>query len=224
MRHKKEIKMEKSVFENLKKIKYEDIELSKLASWAIWDDKDIKNTKIIDENIDKLKGNIVFLALNFGGKKPDDWEDWQNFHGKGRGDKDLRKLLSWTRFKGAYMTDIIKDLNNSDGKEAVKIFEDETKRNNDIDFLFQEIELLETENIEMYLFGKDVEKLFKKYVMKHNNIKTFQQKVIKCQRINHYSPQVTDFEEKAAVQLGLPVKKNQIKKWKYPPLWDNEQE
>ncbi|MCL1958901.1 MAG: hypothetical protein FWF68_04805 [Spirochaetes bacterium] len=216
--------MEKTVFENLKKTKYEDVELSKFASWAIWD-KDIENTEFIEKSLDKLNGNIVFVALNFGGKKPDDWKDWQNFHCKGRGDRILNNFLSKTEFKGAYMTDLIKDLHNSNGKQAEKIFENnETKRNKDIDFLFQEIEMLKTNNIEMYLFGEGVETLFKEYVIGHEGFEAFKQKIIKCQRIHHYVQRFQNFEKIASVQLNLTEPKNQIEKsWKYPPLWNNEQ-
>jgi len=120
------------------------------------------------------------------------------------------------------MTDIIKNYNNPDSEQAVKTFKSyETKRNKDINFLFQEIEQLKTNNIEMYLFGEKVECLFENFVMKHDNFETFKQKVIKCQRMHHYSPQVTDFEEKARVQLDLADPKNQIENnWKYKPLWN----
>jgi len=216
-------------FKKLKELKYDDkVELSKLASWAIWDDKDIENTKIIEDynDIKKLKNNIVFVALNFGGKgKPEDWKDWQNFHGKGRGDQKLRTILSDKRFKGefigAYMTDIIKNHHNSKSKQAVEIFEsDDTKRDNDIDFLFKEIELLGTNDIKMYLFGEDVETLFKEYVIKHKDFRKFKQKVIKCQRIDHYSWRNINFEKKAPVQLGLVEPNKKEKKWIHHPLWD----
>jgi len=213
--------MEKAVFENLKKTKYNDkVELSKLASWAIWDKQDIENTKIIEENIEELNGKIVFVALNFSTEKQD-WQNWQNFHCDSHADKRLRDLLSDTKYKGAYMTDLIKNYHESNAEETIQTFKhDKGKRNNDIDFFFKEIELLKTENIEMYLFGKDLEWLFEKYVMEHKDIDKLKQKVIKCQRIHHFSSQVTDFEAVASLQLGLDVSKKQIeKKWKYDPLW-----
>jgi hypothetical protein len=214
--------MEKTVLENLKKLKYDDkVELSKLASWAIWDKQNIENTKIIEENIEGLNGKIVFVALNFSTEKQD-WQNWQNFHCDSFADKRLRDLLSDTKYQGAYMTDLIKNYHEPNAEEAIQTFKhDDAKRKKDIDFLFQEIELLKTENIEMYLFGKDLEWLFEKYVMEENdNFKKFKQKIIKCQRIHHFSSQVTDFEAVASLQLGLDVSKKQIeKKWKYDPLW-----
>jgi len=214
--------MEEKIFNKLKEFEKDGIKLREVASWAVWDDKDIKNPKIIEDNKEELNGKIVFVALNFGGKKrPNDWKDWQNFHGKGVGDQRLCKILSKPEFKGAYMTDLIKNLHNSKAKQAIKIFKtDETKRNEDIEFLFKEIELLGTENIEMYLFGADVAWLFVNFVMKHPNFKTLKQKIIKCQRIHHYSPLVTNFEKIATVQLGLAEPKKNENKWIYYPLWD----
>ena len=212
--------MEKAVFENLKKFEYNCVKLSEAASWAIWDKKDINNLEIIEENTEKLKGGIVFIGLNCSAGVPN-WKNWQNFHCDGFGDRRLRDLLSGTRYEGAYMTDIIKNYNNPDAELAVKIFKSyETKRNKDLDFLFQEIEQLKTNNIEMYLFGEKAEWLFENFVMKHDNFKSFKQKVNKCQRIHHYSGQVTDFEKKARVQLDLAEPKNPIENgWKYKPLW-----
>jgi hypothetical protein len=212
--------MEKPVFENLKKTKYDDKELCKLASWAVWDKDDIENTKVIEDNIEGLNGKIVFVALNFS-RERNVWEDWQNFHCDGRGDKRLRDLLSGTKYQGAYMTDLIKNNHNANADEAKKEFKhDKEKRDKDIDFLFKEIELLGAENIEMYLFGGDLEELFEDYVMKHKDIEKFKQKVIKCQRIHHFSPQVTDFEAVASLQLELDDKIKKLEKnWKYKPLW-----
>ena len=220
-----ERKIEKTVFENLKKTKYESIELSKFASWAIWDKQDIEDTKIIEGSKKKLKGNIVFVALNFGSKKrPDDWKDWQNFHGKGVGDTRLYKLLSDKRFKGkfkgAYMTDIIKNHPNSASVNFIKKLKD-AEINKNINFFFKEINLLKKTNIVMYLFGETVENIFKDYVVHHKKFKTFKQKVIKCQRIDHYSGRNKYFKKRAPVQLGSVKPKNQKeKKWIYYPLWD----
>ena len=212
--------MDEKVYNKLKEFEKDGIKLREVASWAVWDKDNINNLKIIDEKIDKLKDDIVFVGLNFSRETPD-WENWKNFHCDSFADKRLRDLLSGTKYEGAYMTDLIKNYHNADPEEAIKNFKlDEAKRKIDIDFLFKEIDLLGKENIEMYLFGKDVEWLFDKFVREHENFKTFKQKIIKCQRIHHFSSQVTDFEVIASVQLGLSNKTDQlVKKWKYDPLW-----
>jgi len=194
--------MEKTVFCDLKKFEYNNIKLSEVASWAVWDKKDINNLEIIEKDINKLNGKIIFVALNFGGKeRPVGWTDWKNFHGNR--DKRLPALLSGTRFEGAYMTDIIKNQYNPNAEDFMN------KLNNDVintslDFFCQEIELLKTDNIEMYLFGKAVEKIFKENVKHHKVFSLLQQKLLKCQRIDHYSYSNPFFTKKASKQLGLP--------------------
>jgi hypothetical protein len=217
--------MDKAVFNNLKKLKFDGIPLTKFASWAIWDKtingKNQDIPQIIEENVDKLKGNIVFVGLNFGNQKGDlkDWKDWQNFHSV----KRLIGLLSGTRFEGAYLTDIIKNHYDSDSGKVMTLFKnDEKKRKVNIDFFFQEIAQLKAKNIEMYLFGEKVEYIFEKYVMRQKDFCSFRQKVSKCQRIYHYAGQVTDFLKKASVQIGKDKPKNSTEKdWIYEPLWDS---
>jgi hypothetical protein len=215
--------MTRTVFNNLKKLKYAGIPLPKFASWAIWDKK-IKEKngdipEIVEKNVGKLKGNIVFVGLNFGKKKEDckKWKDWQNFHGV----KRLIDLLSKPRFKGAYMTDIIKNYHETKSEKLMSHL-NEKLINKNIEFFFKEIESLKANNIEMYLFGGAVESIFVKHLMRHKDFCSFRQKVIKCRRISHYSGRVSDFNKKAYVQLGI---KKQIsaaeKKWKYKPLWDS---
>jgi hypothetical protein len=209
--------MTRNDFENLKNTKNSilgDDNLGKFSSWAIWEKKNIN--EFIEKNVDKLKGNIVFVGLNFG-KEVEPWEDWQNFYGVER----LIDLLSGTDFEGAYMTDIIKNYHEPDSGKALKYLKKHKKIiEENIIFFFEEIALLKAPNIEMYLFGGGVEYIFKKYVMKHKNFDSFQKKVIKCQRISHYSWRVPNFEEIAPVQLGIPKPKKTTGKVRtYKPLW-----
>jgi len=211
--------VKKEIFDKLKKYKYEGVKLSEVASWAIWDPNCTENLEYIEQNIEKFKSNIVFVALNFGKKMPC-WQNWQNFHGYGVGDRRLRELLSIKEFEGAYMTDLIKNFHNTDSPQAVKYFKENKKeRNRDIYFFFEEIELLESKKIEMYLFGGAVEGLFKKYVMdyeKNEKYEKFKQKIIKCQRIYHFAMRGNNYVEKARVQLGFPQKGLTVRK--YPTI------
>jgi hypothetical protein len=213
---KKEYLMTRTALNKLKNTKFGRKRLSKLASWAIWDKNDVGDLKYIEKNVGKLNGKIVFVGLNFG-KEVELWEDWQNFHGNLR----LINLLSGTRYEGAYMTDIIKDYYQPDPKKVMEqVKKDEKMRNANIDFFFDEIDLLKSRNIEMYLFGKDVETIFRDYVRYHKGFDLFQKKVIKCQRIHHYSRQVNYFENIAPVQLDImPQKKTTINVKIYDPLW-----
>jgi hypothetical protein len=193
-----------------------DRKLCEVASWAIWD-VDIKNTKIIEQNIESLNGSIVFVGLNFGGTDDDAQKgrEWGNFH-CGR-DSRLPKLLNNTRFKGAYMTDIIKNKATSKSKELMKkIKKREIDVNKYIKIFIKEINQLQTNDIEMYLFGNGVKSIFSDHVMKHEDFNKLKEKVKKCQRIHHYSLINPFFLKKAGVQLGLVSSKPGFK---FELLW-----
>ena len=209
----KEKKMERNVFEKLKNLEFDGKKLSYYASWALWNKEDYKNLDYIENNVNLLNGSIVFVALNFGGKGPSaNWKDWENIHGE----KRVFSLLSGSRYEGAYMTDLIKNHPNPKADNLVRNLKKEEIDKN-ISFFFQEIDMLGSKEIEMYLFGKEVESLFNDYVMQHNDFNTFKQKIKSCQRIDHYGRRNSQFEKKAYIQLGIPKPKEEA--WKYDPLW-----
>jgi hypothetical protein len=176
------------------------------ASWAIYDDSVLESSfeQIVQKNIKYLNGRIVFVGLNFSAPLKKGWEPWGNI----RGNFNFRWLLDGTHFnvekyKGAYITDLIK---NQVGSKAIKVVKKINPEiiNKNIDLFFEEIDMLGSDNIEMYLLGSHVEYLFKKYVMSSKKIDTFKKKVKKCQRIEHYSGQNTGrFRDFAPSQLGL---------------------
>ena len=184
------------------------------ASWALYDDsiespdRPIKNEKaeqIVMKNIDILKGNIVFVALNFSNLLAPDWRHWCNI----RGNYNVRWLLDGNNFnvekyRGAYITDIIKNHIGSVANDVMNEIE-RKKINKNIDLFIEEIEMLPSENIEMYLFGTDVENIFKNYIMNDQiKIDRLKLKVKKCQRIEHYSGSNNGrFRKFAPSQLGL---------------------
>jgi hypothetical protein len=84
-----------------------------------------------------------------------------------------------------------------------------------IEWFIEEINLLNTNNIKMYLFGKDVENVFLKN--KPKLYSAIGKKVKLCQRIEHFSPSATNFLSWVPIQLGL--KKNDIGAKIYDPVW-----
>ena len=187
------------------------------STWAIWKEgKDAEDLSLINaENADKLKPNKIFVAFNFGGRLKNDWAFWQNIHGVPR----VKNLLHGTRFEGAYMTDIIKDYPSPKPQEVWKEIKKNTeRRDRNIRWFFEEMDLLGVDNIEMYLFGEAVETFFKKYVMKNDKFSEFNKKLIKCQRIYHYSNRVrgNKLERFGRTQLGIESKKGAKI---YEPLW-----
>ena len=78
-----------------------------------------------DENIlQELNPNIVLVALNFSVAVADDWEPFQNFHGKGGGAYKIRYAVKGTPFWGAYMTDIIKDFPEKESNNVMTYLKD----------------------------------------------------------------------------------------------------
>jgi len=217
--------MDVTVFNELKDFKIKlfkshEEKLSEFSSWAIWDE-DITNTEIIEKKIDKLNGRVIFVALNFSGERTKNWKIWNNFH-CGEGDKNLRDLLSVPEYEGAYITDLIKNRPESKSEELMKELTDE-EINYNFNIFFQEIEMLKSENIKMYLFGRGVEILFKKYLKKqenHEKIVNLKQKVIKCQAIYHYSKRYPNSVKIAQYQLNIHGHGDTQKpKIFWPPLW-----
>jgi len=71
-----------------------------VASWALWNDDNEKDTSIIEENIGLLHSRFVGIGLNIS--KP--VSTWSNFRG-GKHDRKLRKTFNNGRLKGFYLTD-----------------------------------------------------------------------------------------------------------------------
>jgi hypothetical protein len=184
------------------------------SSWAVWNNSDLKDVTFINpENAYRLKPGIVFVALNLSKPLQSNWSDWQNVHDVER----VYNLLRGTRFEGAYITDIIKNHPEADSRVLLDhIKTGKIDINVNINCFFEEIDLLETDAIEMYLFGDAVEGLFKKYVEGHEKFSAFSRKIKRIQRIDHYSDQVTRFERTAPAQLGL-VSDPEAKI--FDPLW-----
>ena len=236
--------MDSNLYQTLKTKVISGIPISKVTSWAIWDKEKFwkKNQEPdakyhqdllqkIESQIDKLNTKIVFVGLNWGTEfKVTDKEgwvkipDWGNFHNSFwsyGGDRRIKEVLEGTRFEGTYMTDLFKNMatkNANDLKAKIKagiITENDIAEQ--IKIFIEEIDSLETEQIEMYLFGEDVEKYFKKYIIGKDYQRRLMKRVKLCQRITHFAPAATYFPEWAPVQLDL--KENNIGATIYKPLW-----
>ncbi|NHI68167.1 hypothetical protein [Lactococcus formosensis] len=186
-----------------------EVALSEVATWAIWDENDKYNTKIIEQSLEKLKTNTVFVALNFAG---DDsklyldepfWKEWQNFHGdRTQTDKKLCGMLQNTKYEGSYITDLLKLVPTKSSLELRdKIKNSEIDLEAQVNLFIQELEILQTDDIELYLMGYETERIFKKYFYK-----SVEQKIKSYKRILHtsnYHGSNEDFYKKVREQLEL---------------------
>lgn len=130
------------------------------SSWAVWntDYADFKPSRNINDlsvfdspNLSELNTGFVFVGLNRSGKpkdgnaekKPDKPKDpWFNFHA-GRNDFKLRYALQGTRYWGSYITDAIKDYQETDSGEVEKTLKSNPERvDENLKGLREELELL----------------------------------------------------------------------------------
>ena len=106
----------KELFETIKE-KYGDV-----ASWAVWKEEGLRpksnmghlNVFDLQKNpslLDVLKNNVVMIGLNFS-RPLTPTEPFKNFHDLNPSANDFKICYAFrnTEFYGAYMTDIIKNL------------------------------------------------------------------------------------------------------------------
>jgi hypothetical protein len=207
--------MEITLYNKILETKISGIPISKVSSWAIWNKENQTDVEYIKSNIDKLNPSIVFVGLNWGGSEikkiinKNEWDkliEWKNFHSPSRGDKNLMEILNNTRYEGAYMTDLFKNMMTKDAGDFYQKIKDRIITKDDIqkqiEIFIEEMESLHTQNIEMYLFGNDTKKYFDKYIV-GNNLWKLKKIITFCQKIDHFSPQNTRFKKKVKEQLRL---------------------
>lgn len=148
----------KEMFENIRN-KYGDY-----SSWAIWQEgnnsifnKD-KQSIFDPDRIDltELKPNIVLVGLNVSRPLTDG--DFCNFHDARPQSKDsiLRNILNKPPFRGAYMTDIVKGVQNAKSSEVVKILNKTIGAKEKIIKAFEdELNCLGVQNTLIVAFGND---------------------------------------------------------------------
>lgn len=148
----------------LQHIQHTEKKYGDVSSWAVWntdytDSEPGRNIKDLSmfaspnlaKTLETLNTGFVFVGLNRSGrpkdgnaeKKPDKPKDpWFNFHA-GRNDFKLRYALRGTRYWGSYMTDAIKDLQETDSVEVEKTLKSNPERvDENLKGLREELELL----------------------------------------------------------------------------------
>ena len=133
------------------------------SSWAIWNPDDIRDTSLIEQNSHELRTDVVMVGLNVSADISGRW--WTNFHA-GRNDPKLRMAFNESRFRGAYMTDIVKSVVQVNGAELMKAI-----RRGEIDIqehvcLFrEEMHFVGADqNSQFLVFGNDAAGEFKKHL------------------------------------------------------------
>jgi len=139
------------------------------SSWAIWDDSDAHDTSIIDENIHELNPSFIFVGLNISRilSKP----AWSNFHDNTHSRK-LRYACNYTKLRGAYLTDLFKDLPEAKSSNLIKTLTENQIEDN-VNFFLNEMGDIKLKSESQFIIlGSAAAKYFDKYFKKHfaNNV------------------------------------------------------
>lgn len=97
------------------------------ASWAIWDYKNEKDTTVIQTNFKQLQSDYIFLGLNISGHET---KDWSNFHGGSIHDRKLKYSCNDNKLRGSYITDIFKNVFESDSTKIKDVLTEKIIREN----------------------------------------------------------------------------------------------
>lgn len=157
--------MDRSRFDDLKRF-FEKEKYANLISWAIWDDNDIEDLSMFDdqylkETLPKLKDHIVIMGLNASDNAENVKKTWAGFHNKHQGGRDswLREIVKLHPYlEGAYMTDVFKIV-ESKSDNVKELIRDKTFRSEQYDMLERELNIL-GDNLTIILIGRDAQKYF----------------------------------------------------------------
>lgn len=208
--------LDKTIYRLMKR-KYSDV-----GSWAVWDDQldkpksnmgNMAWAKDEEKLCSELNPNFVFVGLNKSKRPDENLKDensnaripWKNFHsGNSRSHSyKLRYALKGTTFWGAYMTDLLKDVEKTDSKKVVSRFKkDKAALEKQIKDFEREISHLGGKPV-LVALGKAVGKFLKplelegKYVVKE---------------LPHYSSRINKEEYRAEVSktIGKYINKTSV--------------
>lgn len=189
-------------FENIKK-KY-----GKYSTWAIWskDRTNENSVNCIGEDLESLNSSYILIGLNMS-RKLRPWENWENFRG-GKHDRKLKYALNDSPLRGAYMTDLFKDINNPNSVDFLNFINENPELIDKNVKLFKEEmnDIKVSSETKFIILGGLTGKLYKQYFNQHfREIEVLYHK--------HYSARGTDEDWVKGIwkELGIEADFNKIK-------------
>lgn len=126
------------------------------SSWAVWSEDDITDTSVVDTHRDVLHNRVVLVGLNPSGTID---RSWGNFHSPSPADRKLRRLFNRSSYRGAYMTDLLKDHIAPNDSSVEDIDPGVMERN--VQLFRDEMDVLGADASTLFvLFGKKARQLF----------------------------------------------------------------
>ncbi|MFA6013516.1 MAG: hypothetical protein WC742_00485 [Gallionellaceae bacterium] len=179
--------------------KYGDV-----ASWAVWEDEGAKpksnmgHSNIFDLQknpslLATLKNNVVMVGLNFS-RPLLPTEPFKNFHdlNPSANDFKIRYAFRNTEFYGAYMTDVIKNLEMKDSHDVQFHLKNNPELiQENISLFCEELSDIEAKEPIILAFGVDTYNLLNKHLKRNEYSKLI--------RLTHYSQQIGKEDYKKAV-------------------------
>ena len=155
---------------------------SKYSSWAIWNYQRESDTLDIDKSINDLHAKYVLIGLNISASLKQ--IPWINFHG-GKHDRKLKYACNDTSLRGSYITDLFKDIPQSN---SAKFFSEINQHiiDHNVNLFIEEMKNIKiTDETCFVLMGADnsqIVKTYNTYFGKH-----FDNKVINYCHYSYYS-------------------------------------
>lgn len=139
-------------------------EFGKFSSWAIWDFQNEKNTTTIENNLELLHSNYVFIGLNISKEVG----IWDNFRG-GKHDRKIKYAFNTIRhIKGAYMTDLIKKVEVDSTNLLKEIKDGKIDILKQVNILRNELNLIKvTSKSKFIIFGNVAREIYDEYFEKY---------------------------------------------------------
>jgi hypothetical protein len=152
----------------------------KHSSWAIWNHDKPEDTEVIKPNLNCLNISVVLVALNISKRIP---TNWQNFHGRDHARK-LMYAFNKSPYRGAYMTDLIKEVEVDSGMLWARIKNRPDYVDEQIAKFRHEMDDVGVQKHALFiLFGKQAAKIFE------NRLADVYPNHVRCP---HYSRRGTD--------------------------------
>jgi hypothetical protein len=181
-------------------------EFGKVASFSIWPEIDKKNMKLVSKSIEDtaldFNPSVVLLALNPTVDTTNIY-DWCAFHAYYPYSKTGRmaKWFKYPPFYGAYMTDILKYVIETDSRKVMRRWKDDPdlRSNAEKDFI-REMEVLGQDDPAIFLLGGNVSSIWEECETLKNKYR--------AKKVWHYSHQGNNANmikswDLASKELGL---------------------
>ena len=191
------------LFEKIKS-QYGDV-----ASWAVWEDEgerpksnmghiNIFNLEKNPSLLDILKNSIIMVGLNFS-RPLIPTEPFKNFHdlNPSANDFKIRYAFKDTEYYGAYMTDIIKNLEMKDSKDVKSYLrQNPAIIHENIGLFYDELRFIEARNPIILAFGSFTYELLKKHLKPYSY-----SKLIKLTHYSHFI-QIDKYKMEVTAQIN----------------------